>query len=206
MAAQATQLGYRAFWEPGAEDDARTVLALHGTGGDETSFGPVARQLAPGAAVLAPRGDVSEMGAARFFRRQAEGVYDMADLARAIDKFDAWLEPALSARGRDLGGAIGLGFSNGANLLAAHAFARPGRIKRLALLRPLIPYAPPEGDLSGVAVLIAAGRMDPIAPVAATEALAQAFVDRGAAVDLRWANAGHGLTSEEAALIAEALR
>ena len=44
---------------------------------------PLVRELLPGAAIVAPRGDVSEHGALRFFRRRGEGRYDMDDLARA---------------------------------------------------------------------------------------------------------------------------
>ena len=67
------------------------VFAFHGTGGDEhQSFGLI-EQILPAAGILAPRGDVSEHGANRFFRRSGEGVYDMADLARRTSRMAAWL-------------------------------------------------------------------------------------------------------------------
>ena len=68
------------------------VFAFHGTGGDEHQFFDLAGQLVPGAGVVSPRGDVFEMGAARFFRRMGEGVYDMDDLARATAKMTAIIE------------------------------------------------------------------------------------------------------------------
>ena len=67
-------------------DKAPLVFAFHGTGGDENQFFGLAQELLPGAGVVSPRGDVSEMGAARFFRRTGEGIYDMDDLARATEK------------------------------------------------------------------------------------------------------------------------
>lgn len=58
-------------------------FVFHGTGGDENQFFDFGARLLPNATVISPRGDVAEFGAARFFRRTAEGVYDMADLDRA---------------------------------------------------------------------------------------------------------------------------
>ena len=40
-----------------------TILALHGTGGDENDLLPIARSVAPGASVLSPRGKSVERGA-----------------------------------------------------------------------------------------------------------------------------------------------
>ena len=61
--------------------DAPLVFAFHGTGGDEHQFSELVVQMLPDAGLVSPRGDVSEHGALRFFRRTGEGVYDMADLA-----------------------------------------------------------------------------------------------------------------------------
>src|SRR5690554_380959 len=65
-----------------ADANAPSFYVFHGTGGDENQFFELARQLRPDARIVAPRGDVSEGGAARYFRRTGEGVYDMDDLAR----------------------------------------------------------------------------------------------------------------------------
>src|SRR5256885_13704599 len=53
-----------------------TLLVLHGTGGDENDLIGIGQTVAPGAAILSPRGNVLENGAPRFFRRLAEGVFD----------------------------------------------------------------------------------------------------------------------------------
>ena len=50
-----------------------------------------AASLMPAARLVSPRGDVSEGGAARFFRRTGEGVYDMADFSRATGKMAAFV-------------------------------------------------------------------------------------------------------------------
>ena len=52
---------------PGSSE--RTLLLLHGTGGDEHQLLALGRELDPAAAILSPRGPVSENGHLRFFRR-----------------------------------------------------------------------------------------------------------------------------------------
>ena len=77
--------------QPGETPEAPLLLLFHGTGGDETQFLELGPQLLPGARLVAPRGDVSEGGALRYFRRLAEGRYDMADLERATSKMAAFV-------------------------------------------------------------------------------------------------------------------
>jgi phospholipase/carboxylesterase len=66
-------------WEP-REGATRTLLLLHGTGGDEHDLIPLGDQLDPGANLLSLRGPVLEHGMPRFFRRLSEGVFDLDDL------------------------------------------------------------------------------------------------------------------------------
>ena len=118
----------------------------------------------PGAAIVSPRGDVSEHGAARFFRRTGEGVYDMDDLAVRTAK-DGGLHPRPSRRRQKPSATIGLGYSNGANILASVLFADPALFDAAVLMHPLIPFEPDiRGDLTGKRILITAGRRDPICP------------------------------------------
>lgn len=179
----------------GAEATAPLFVVFHGTGGDENQFFDLAGQLLPGARVIAPRGDVSEGGALRYFRRTAEGVYDMDDLrlrtAQMVNFVTA--RKAESTPGR----VIGLGYSNGANILAAVQFAAPGLFDATVLMHPLIPFTPPSVDLAGKAVLITAGQRDPIAPAAATQALGDYFAGNGATSRLFWHPGGHELRQEE---------
>ena len=172
------------------------VLTFHGTGGDEHQFHGLAEDLVPGAHVISPRGDVMEGPHARFFRRRAEGVYDMEDLARAVAKMAGFVAAARAETGAAR--AIGLGYSNGANILAATAVAHPDLLDDLALMHPLIPWAPaPQPGLSGRRVLITAGRRDPICPPVQTDALAMWFEAQGAAVTLDWHAGGHEIAPQE---------
>ena len=172
------------------------LLLFHGTGGDEDQFFDIGGQLLPGAHLLAVRGDVSERGALRYFRRTGEGVYDMADLklrtAKMIDFINAHVgEKRPSA-------VYGLGYSNGANILASVMFEAPLLFDGAVLMHPLIPFTPaPAEGLKGRRVLITAGRSDPISPAAATEGLAGYFAEQGAEVTTHWHQGGHELRQGE---------
>ncbi|HEY6071064.1 MAG TPA: hypothetical protein VIU85_06800, partial [Chthoniobacterales bacterium] len=69
---------------PGKSD--RTLLLLHGTGGNERDLIPLGRELDPNASLLGPRGKTLENGRPRFFRRLAEGVFDLEDLRKRTDE------------------------------------------------------------------------------------------------------------------------
>lgn len=172
------------------------LVTLHGTGGDENQLAGLGRQLVPSATITSPRGDVSEFGAARFFRRTGEGVYDMDDLARATAKMAGFVR---ETRDRLSPSAVlGLGYSNGANVLASVLFAEPGLFDAVVLMHPLIPFQPQiAGSLAGKAILVTAGRRDPICPPALTEHLEAYLRAAGADVATVWHEGGHDLRPSE---------
>jgi phospholipase/carboxylesterase len=151
--------------------------------------------LLPGARRIAPRGDVSEGGALRYFRRTGEGVYDMADLGRRTEAMADFVRIELGERRPSR--VIGLGYSNGANILASVQFGAHDLFDATILMHPLIPFTPPDAGFAERRVLITAGRRDPIAPASATEALARYFETNGAATTLFWHEGGHELRQEE---------
>lgn len=172
------------------------IFAFHGTGGDENQFFDLAQQLVPGAGVVSPRGDVSEMGAARFFRRTAEGVYDMDDLAR---RTQAMAEFAAAHKAHNPDAPIyGFGYSNGANILASVTMARTDLFDRVGLLHPLIPWEPEAVPaLAGTRVLITAGMHDPICPWPLSQRLIDWFGAQGAKVSTEVHDGGHDLRQPE---------
>ncbi len=171
------------------------LFTFHGTGGDEHQFSDLGRVLASDATIVSPRGDVAEHGAARFFRRTAEGAYDLVDLARATTKMARFVDAHRLAAGGS--SVFGLGYSNGANILASIVFARPDLFDRMMLMHPLIPFAPAiSGAIEGE-VLITAGRRDPICPPALTGRLADSMRTAGANVDLQWHEGGHEIRQSE---------
>jgi len=171
------------------------LVVLHGTGGDENQFFDFGRRLLPEATIVSPRGDVSEFGAARFFKRTGEGVYDMADLARATEKMASFV--ATLAKEHEATNVLGLGFSNGANILA-NVLIEKGLFNASVLMHPLIPFQPKANPaLGGRKVLITAGERDPISPAPVTRALAEYFEAQNASTTTEWHAGGHDIRQNE---------
>ncbi|PHR17967.1 MAG: esterase [Hoeflea sp.] len=172
------------------------VFAFHGTGGDEHQFSELVGQILPDAGLVSPRGDVSENGALRFFRRAAEGVYDMEDLAERTEKMAEFIAAHKAANpGHPI---YGLGYSNGANILASVAFKHPELFDRIALLHPLIPWTPDANPgLAASRVLITAGRRDPICPFPLTEGLVSYFKAQSSPLQTSIHDGGHEIRQPE---------
>jgi phospholipase/carboxylesterase len=155
--------------------------------------------IAPGAALLSPRGQVLENGAPRFFRRLREGVFDEADLvhrAHALADFIAVARELYA-----LAAPVALGFSNGANIAAAVLQLRPEALAGAALLRAMVPLAePPPVDLTGTPVLILSGALDPIVPADNAARLAAILTQAGATVQHQTLPTGHGLSQADVTL------
>ena len=175
-----------------------TLLVLHGTGGNEEDLIPVARIVSADAAILSPRGKILERGMPRFFRRLAEGVFDMEDLKVRTAELGRFVEESASRYGFDPSRVFAVGYSNGANVAASLMLSAPGVLAGGVLLRPMVPFEPePLPDLSGTPVLLSAGRNDPIVPPPSTERLAEILRASGAEVTLAWQAAGHQLLRPE---------
>lgn len=170
-----------------------SLLLLHGTGGDEHDMLPLGGLL-PGANLLSPRGQVLEQGMPRFFRRLAEGVFDVDDLRRRAADLAAFVAAAAEAYGFDATRVYAMGFSNGANIASAVALLHPGVLRGAVLLRAMVPLEPdPLPSLAGFRALISNGRNDPIVSIEETERLAALFQRAGADVEVHWQPAGHQL-------------
>jgi predicted esterase len=97
----------------------RTLLLLHGTGGNEQDLIPLGRELDPGSALLSPRGRVLENGMPRFFRRLAEGVFDIEDLKLRTHELADFIDAAAQQHQLDPQKIVAVGYSNGANIAAS---------------------------------------------------------------------------------------
>jgi phospholipase/carboxylesterase len=186
-------------FEPATRPGRPPVLLLHGTGGDESDLLPLGHLVAPGAALLSPRGQVLEGGMPRFFRRLAEGVFDEADVRRRAGELADFVAEAGEIYG--LPAPIALGFSNGANIAAAVLLLRPDALSGAVLLRAMVPLAePPAAELSGTPVLIVSGAGDPIVPADNAARLAAMLKAAGATVRHEIVPVGHGLAEPDVAL------
>jgi phospholipase/carboxylesterase len=179
---------------PGTSD--RTLLLLHGTGGNEHDLIPLGRELDPNAALLSPRGKVLENGMPRFFRRLAEGVFDVEDLKQRTNELADFVATAAKHYELAADQVVAAGYSNGANIAASMLLLRPKILHAAILLRAMVPLVPENlPDLSSVRVWIGAGDQDPIIPASEAQRLVELLRRAGADVTIRFGNATHGLTN-----------
>jgi phospholipase/carboxylesterase len=193
-------LSFRHIFEPSASTPP-PVLLLHGTGGDEHDLLQLGRAIAPGAALLAPRGKILENGMSRFFRRLAEGVFDEDDVRFRAAELAGFI--AHARRLYNLQAPIAVGFSNGANIAAAVLLLHPEALAGAILIRAMVPLSVEAGDaLTGKPILIISGDSDPIAPPDNAARLAAMLAARGAAVEHETIPASHGMAQRDLLLSA----
>lgn len=194
----AADLGFVHRFERGTDPLAPTLLLLHGTGGNEDDLISLGKAISPGSSLLSPRGKVLENGMPRFFRRLAEGVFDLEDLALRTAELAKFLEAAAKHCRFELDSLLAVGFSNGANIAASLLLRFPQTLADAVLIRAMVPFEPATlPDLAGKSILLLSGQLDPIVPAAQPEQLAATFRSAGADVALRWERAGHGLTQAD---------
>lgn len=196
------QLGFIHKFIPseGTKDkNSLTLLLLHGTGGDETDLIPIARKLEiTNASILSPRGKVIENGMPRYFRRLAEGIFDIEDLKFRTNELADFVQKASKTYALDLNRIIAIGYSNGANIAASVLLVRPEILSDAILFRPMIPLVPNTlPNLSSKRVLISAGLHDPIVASYQTKDLFDLLEKVGAKVSIQWQNSGHELTQRD---------
>ena len=176
----------------------RTLLLLHGTGGNERDLIPLGHELDPNAALLSPRGKVLENGMPRFFRRLAEGVFDLEDLRYRTNELADFVTAAAQHYGFASDQLVAVGYSNGANIAASMLLLRPEIMQTAILFRAMVPLVPDTlPNLSPVRVWIGAGDQDPIMPPSEVQRLVELLRRAGADATIRFFNAAHGLTNED---------
>lgn len=176
-----------------------TLLLLHGTGGNEDDLLPLGRELDPNAGLLSPRGKILEGGRIpRFFRRLAEGVFDIEDLKFRTLELAGFVEKASSLYEFDARRVIAVGYSNGANIAASMLLLKPQTLTGAILFRAMVPLVPDNlPDLSDKRMIMSSGLRDPIATRQEAERLSGLFKQAHAVVDLQWQNSGHELIQED---------
>ncbi|QHA93144.1 alpha/beta hydrolase [Bacillus sp. N1-1] len=181
-----------------------TFLLLHGTGGSELDLLPIAGKIDDEASVLGVRGNVSENGMPRFFKRLAEGVFDEEDLILRTKDLSQFLDEAAKDYEFDRDNIIAIGYSNGANIAASLLFHDQHDLKGAILHHPMVPRRGIElPDLSGKSVFIAAGTNDPICAPEQSSELQSLFEKAHAKTAIHWESQGHQLTPQEVEAAAE---
>ena len=191
-------LGFVHIFVPAEKPDLPTLLLLHGTGGDERDLLGIGKELCPGAALLGVRGKVLENGLPRFFRRFAEGVFDVDDLKARTNQLTEFIDVAAEHYGFVKRRLVAVGYSNGANIAASLIFLHPHHLAAGVLFRAQLPFTPDlVRDFSELSVFLAGGTRDTIVPHDQTEQLASILESGQADVSLFWHRGGHELGGDD---------
>jgi predicted esterase len=196
------ELGFVHVFMPAesTEPDSATLLLLHGTGGDERDLLSLGRELSPGAALLGVRGQVLENGMPRFFRRLAEGVFDVEDLKVRTNELAQFIDASAAQYQFNKRHLIAVGYSNGANIAASLIFLHPHYLRAAVLFRPMVPFVPDLiRNFSELSIFIARGESDLIVPREQTAELASILESGGADVSTFWHRGGHELGDDDVA-------
>ncbi len=186
------------IFKVGTDLNKPVLLLLHGTGGDENDLLPLANIVDPTASILSVRGNILENGMPRFFRRLAEGVFDIEDLIFRTNELNQFLDDAANKYEFDRNNIVAIGYSNGANIAASLLFHYADALKGAILHHPMVPRRGMQlPNLDGKNVFIAAGVNDPICPQQESVDLKELLEGAGALVEVQWENHGHQLTMSE---------
>ncbi len=173
---------------------ARTLLLLHGTGGNEKNMIPLGEQLDSDANLLSVRGNVMENGMLRFFRRESPGVFDMKDLESRTKELFKFLDEAVRVHELSRSDLVGVGYSNGANILL-YALLQGHPLPALILLRPMsASIVETSPDLKGTRAFVAVGLQDEMAPSADYKKIERTLLEASVDLTLSAIDAGHALT------------
>jgi phospholipase/carboxylesterase len=148
------------------------------------------------------RGRSTESGVQRWFRSFGPSIFDQKDIRFESGALEAFFGEIGTAYRPDPKKLVALGYSNGANLLAAALLLRPGFVHRAVLIRPaMVLDEVPQTDLSGTGILILLGETDAFRGQG--EKLAEALRTNDATVTVRVLAAGHELGKEDAPAITD---
>lgn len=193
-----TKLGFIHSFLESKERHKMTLLLLHGTGGNEDDLIRLGSEISRFAAILSPRGKILENGAPRFFRRLAEGVFDVKDLKFRTHELADFVKKASELYDFDIRNVVVIGYSNGANIGASLLLLRPEVVSVAILFRPMVPLIPDTcPDLSDKSIFISGGLYDPIVPRRETERLVDLLKKSRANVFVHWEDSGHELGIDE---------
>jgi predicted esterase len=178
----------------------RTLLLLHGTGGDEHDLLPLAARFGPAFNVLSVRGNVLEGGMPRFFARLGMGVFDEDDVRFRAHELVQFLQQVSAKEGFDVQQLVAVGYSNGANIAGAVLLLYPDLLAGAVLWRPMQPLTkevPTNSAQRPVPVLFMPGQRDPTVQPAATDQYATLLSSRGFRLTRQDVPAGHNLTQAD---------
>jgi phospholipase/carboxylesterase len=180
---------------PGTDLTKPPLVLLHGSGGDEHEFVPLATDVAPRSSTLCIRGTIPMDGGFAFFHRFPDRTIDEADITARVSLLADFIEAA-SARYSLTRAPIAIGFFNGAIMAAALLLTRPGLLAGAMLFRPLSPFRDDlPTRLDGAPVLIIDGEKDSRRSPGDGARLADRLARAGAMVTHHVLPVGHSITA-----------
>lgn len=176
----------------------KTLIMLHGTGGDEYDLIPLGKHIDPHANILSIRGNVQEYGMPRFFKRLAMGVFDMESLNEETENLTNFIKESAINYAFNLKLTTVVGYSNGANIASSILLTYSSPFKNAILFRAMVPkHEEANNQLTDVSILMISGKHDQTVPQNDPESLKLSFEQRKASVELHWVEEGHQLTRDE---------
>lgn len=184
----------------------RTLLLLHGTGGDEFDLITLGRAIDPDASYLSPRGMHLESGMNRFFERYSDGSFNEESIDTAVEELSGFIADAIKTYNLDATNIFGIGFSNGANTLSAILVSEPSLLCGAALFGSTKPFSKVATvDLTGKNIWLANGDQDSYAPVSVSRDWVNELQEFGASVTWLRHPGGHQISAEHVSEIAKGL-
>jgi phospholipase/carboxylesterase len=188
-----SHLGFIYSFEPATQAGAPTLLLLHGSGGDENSLLALGRAIAPGAALLSPRGNVIDNGTPRFYARPGNPAGTNSEVQARIMEL-AYFVGSATTYYKLPRPIILVGFSNGANMALHLLLHSQKQWAGAVLMRGMAAdHSYPENVLKSTPVLVLSGIADPLVQTDQAEELANQLRAAGASVTHHWEEAGHNL-------------
>jgi predicted esterase len=183
----------------------KTLFLLHGTGADERDLLPLVTGLEDKYNLVSLLGNVREHGMARFFARDEQGVFDQESIAIEAKKLAQFIETWNNIHNLKSSDTAFLGYSNGANMIAALTLTFPKLVTKAALLHPMLPFEPKAIDLSHQQYFVSYGEHDQMILAAKAKTLIATLETMGAQVDVFHHDGGHEIWPEEVAALKRVL-
>ncbi|RYU96503.1 alpha/beta hydrolase [Emticicia agri] len=194
------------IYQPSNHAGANTLLLLHGTGGDENDLLPIAKEFGNDFNILSLRGNVSENGMPRFFKRLGMGIFDEQNLTFRTHEMVDFIKILAEKEGFDTTKIIALGYSNGANIAGSTLVLYPDFLAGAILYRPMQPFKNIKDDLknsSNTPIFMSNGMADPTIYPSDTVKYIGILKNAGFDVANYSLSTGHNLTREDLQLSIE---
>ena len=176
----------------------KTLFLFHGTGGTKNDFLFLNELLGSKYTLVGLMGNVDESGMKRFFKRHAEGVFDVESIQTESAKLDRFITTWTKKHYLNREDMVFLGYSNGANILLSTLFLFPSHFQHMALLHPMLPLEPqPDLDISGKKLFVSYGAGDTMADPKESMRVIDALTEHGAEVASHEYPGGHGISNPE---------